>query len=201
MVLPGCNSKISSIFFSDRKKVLKHHPDKKASSTSSEFTNSLYLAGINQNTNDDAFFKCIQKAHEVLTNPEKRRQFDSVDPVFMELEEDMPTASEIKVSSNPIYLYILREFMLLTFFFGCCCRTRSWTFSLPLALSSIFTRAFPKSNLSLALVILTLARKRLKASTTFGIILIAGGASNGLIKKSTRAVTGLFSFTLDIGLC
>lgn len=83
--------------------MLKHHPDKKASSTSSEISNSLYLAGVNQNTNDDAFFKCIQKAHEVLTNPEKRRQFDSVDPVFMDLEEDMPTASEIKVS--PIYLY------------------------------------------------------------------------------------------------
>ena len=97
-------------YFTDRKKVLKHHPDKKASSTSSETSNSLYLAGVNQNTNDDAFFKCIQKAHEVLTNPERRRQFDSVDPVFMEFEEDMPTASEIKVSL--IYLlfffYILR---------------------------------------------------------------------------------------------
>ena len=32
---------------------------------------------------------------------------------------------------------------------------------------------------------------------TFGIILIAGGVSNGLIKKSTRVVTGLFFvFTL-----
>jgi DnaJ family protein C protein 2 len=105
-------------YLADRKKVLKHHPDKKASSTSSEFSNSLYLAGVNQNTNDDAFFKCIQKAHEVLTNSEKRRQFDSVDPVFMELEEDMPTASEIKVSPNlfSFFLYILRGLM----FFGCC---------------------------------------------------------------------------------
>jgi DnaJ homolog subfamily C member 2 len=92
-----------SSYFADRKKVLKHHPDKKASSTSNEASNSLYLAGVNQNTNDDAFFKCIQKAHEVLTNPEKRRQFDSVDPVFMDLEEDMPTASEIKVC--PIHLH------------------------------------------------------------------------------------------------
>jgi len=76
---------------------LKHHPDKKAGSTSASATNSLYLAGVNQNTNDDAFFKCIQKAHEVLTNAEKRRQFDSVDPVFMELEEDMPSEKEVKV--------------------------------------------------------------------------------------------------------
>src|SRR4051794_28847410 len=47
-----------------RKKVLRHHPDKKAAAGSSE---------------DDSFFKCIQKAHEILTDPVKRRQFDSVD--------------------------------------------------------------------------------------------------------------------------
>ncbi|RDB28231.1 Zuotin, partial [Hypsizygus marmoreus] len=71
-----------------RKKVLKHHPDKKASTE----TPSSIL-GI-QNTNDDAFFKCIQKAHEVLTNAEKRRQFDSVDPAFIEAEEDLTTITE-----------------------------------------------------------------------------------------------------------
>jgi DnaJ family protein C protein 2 len=48
-----------------RKKVLKHHPDKKAASGSNE---------------DDGFFKCIQKATETLSDPVKRRQFDSVDP-------------------------------------------------------------------------------------------------------------------------
>ena len=70
---------------SDRKKVLKHHPDKKA--------------GVPGHTaNDDAFFKCIQKAHEVLTNPERRRQFDSVDPYYMLLEEDVPTASQFKAT-------------------------------------------------------------------------------------------------------
>ncbi|KAI1259059.1 DnaJ domain-containing protein [Xylariaceae sp. FL1019] len=47
-----------------RKKVLKHHPDKKAAQG---------------NTEDDNFFKCIQKATEVLLDPVKRRQFDSVD--------------------------------------------------------------------------------------------------------------------------
>ena len=66
----------------DRKKVLKHHPDKKA--------------GLAGDSNDDAFFKCIQKALEVLSNKEKRRQFDSVDPYYLELENDMPTSSEIK---------------------------------------------------------------------------------------------------------
>ncbi|KAG9229188.1 DnaJ domain-containing protein [Amylocarpus encephaloides] len=47
-----------------RKKVLRHHPDKKAAAGSTE---------------DDSFFKCIQKATEVLLDPAKRRQFDSVD--------------------------------------------------------------------------------------------------------------------------
>lgn len=84
----------------DRKKVLKHHPDKKVSTVTQNDTYT-YL-GIRQNTNDDAFFKCIQKAYEVLAHPEKRRQFDSVDPVLMELEDDVPTASEFKASAKLI---------------------------------------------------------------------------------------------------
>ncbi|KIY48937.1 DnaJ-domain-containing protein [Fistulina hepatica ATCC 64428] len=81
-----------------RKKVLKHHPDKKvtASGSSTPITASSLLAGVNLNTNDDAFFKCIQKAHEVLTHPEKRRQFDSVDPEFVESMEDDPKAADVK---------------------------------------------------------------------------------------------------------
>ena len=62
--------------------MLKHHPDKKAT-----------IAG---ETNDDAFFKCIQKAMDVLTNSERRRQFDSVDPHFQSQEEDVPTAAQLK---------------------------------------------------------------------------------------------------------
>lgn len=65
-----------------RKKVLKHHPDKKA--------------GISHSTNDDAFFKCIQKAFDILTHPDKRRQFDSVDAYYLALEEDAPTAADFK---------------------------------------------------------------------------------------------------------
>ncbi|KAI9569341.1 hypothetical protein HD554DRAFT_608948 [Boletus coccyginus] len=74
----------AQIKIAHRKKVLKHHPDKKA--------------GQSHTTNDDAFFKCIQKAHEVLTHPERRRQFDSVDPYFLALEEDAPTAADFKGS-------------------------------------------------------------------------------------------------------
>ncbi|GBE83640.1 Zuotin [Sparassis crispa] len=70
-----------------RKKVLKHHPDKKA--------------GLAGDSNDDAFFKCIQKAMEVLTNPERRRQFDSVDPYYDLLEADVPTAAQMKNAKDP----------------------------------------------------------------------------------------------------
>lgn len=48
-----------------RKRVLKHHPDKKAASGSK--------------LDEDDFFKCIQKAFEVLMDSNRRRQFDSVD--------------------------------------------------------------------------------------------------------------------------
>lgn len=46
--------------------MLKHHPDKKAA-----------LHG--GKTHDDRFFKCIQKAYDILMDPVKRRQWDSVD--------------------------------------------------------------------------------------------------------------------------
>lgn len=61
----------------DRRKVLRHHPDKKAA-----------VSG----TSDDAFFKCIQKAHETLTNNERRRQFDSVD---WNIEDEVPTPKNV----------------------------------------------------------------------------------------------------------
>jgi DnaJ family protein C protein 2 len=61
-----------------RRKVLKHHPDKKAA------------AGKAQ---DDQFFKCIQKATEVLLDPVKRRQYDSVDEAA---DVEPPTKSETK---------------------------------------------------------------------------------------------------------
>lgn len=85
----------------DRKKVLKHHPDKKVTSATPPTNSLLQFSGIN--TNDDAFFKCIQKAHEVLNHSEKRRQFDSVDPQLVDWEEDLPTQSSIKVCYTPIH--------------------------------------------------------------------------------------------------
>ncbi|KAI0037018.1 DnaJ domain-containing protein [Vararia minispora EC-137] len=70
-----------------RKKVLKHHPDKKA--------------GAAGETNDDAFFKCISKAMDVLTNPEKRRQYDSVDFGLQDIEDDVPTPAQVTKAADP----------------------------------------------------------------------------------------------------
>lgn len=61
-----------------RKKVLKHHPDKKAAQGRTE---------------DDQFFKCIQKATEVLLDPVKRRQYDSVDE---EADVEPPTKKQVQ---------------------------------------------------------------------------------------------------------
>lgn len=61
-----------------RKKVLKHHPDKKAAAGATE---------------DDNFFKCIQKANEILLDPVKRRQWDSVDEGA---NVEPPTKKQIK---------------------------------------------------------------------------------------------------------
>lgn len=61
-----------------RKKVLRHHPDKKAAAGSTE---------------DDSFFKCIQKATEILLDPVKRRQYDSVDE---HADVEPPTKKQLK---------------------------------------------------------------------------------------------------------
>lgn len=68
-----------------RKKVLKHHPDKKAAIGRSD---------------DDNFFKCIQKATEVLLDPVKRRQYDSVDEGA---EVEPPTKKQLQSSKVDYY--------------------------------------------------------------------------------------------------
>ncbi|KAG0147793.1 hypothetical protein CROQUDRAFT_655811 [Cronartium quercuum f. sp. fusiforme G11] len=70
-----------------RKKVLRHHPDKKA--------------GQAGNSNDDSFFKCIAKAYEVLSDPIKRRQFDSVDEMID--DTDVPTDKDVSTSPTAFF--------------------------------------------------------------------------------------------------
>ncbi|KAF1826693.1 DnaJ-domain-containing protein [Dissoconium aciculare CBS 342.82] len=68
-----------------RKKVLKHHPDKKAASGKDE---------------NDSFFKCIQRAHEILSDPVKRRQFDSVDEAA---EVEPPNKKDVQKKPGNFY--------------------------------------------------------------------------------------------------
>lgn len=68
-----------------RKKVLKHHPDKKAASGQDE---------------NDNFFKCIQRATEVLQDPVKRRQFDSVDE---HADREPPSKKDVQKKPGNFY--------------------------------------------------------------------------------------------------
>lgn len=62
-----------------RKIVLRHHPDKRK--------------GQGENINpDDDYFTCITRAYEFLGNPQKRRSYDSIDPLF---SDELPTQSEL----------------------------------------------------------------------------------------------------------
>jgi len=67
--------------------VLKHHPDKRAAAGNHE---------------DDGFFKCIQKATEVLSDPDKRRQYDSVDE-----NADVEPPSKKEASKSPATFFKL----------------------------------------------------------------------------------------------
>jgi len=58
-----------------KKKVLKHHPDKRRH------------AGLTVKDEENDYFTCITRAFEVLGVPAKRKSYDSVDPKF---DDDVP---------------------------------------------------------------------------------------------------------------
>ncbi|KAJ3370657.1 DnaJ (Hsp40), sub C, member 2 [Allomyces arbusculus] len=64
-----------------RRRVLQYHPDK------------LQASAAPGATDLDATFKCIQKAHEILSDPVKRMQYDSVDPA---IDFTIPSDLDIK---------------------------------------------------------------------------------------------------------
>ena len=57
------------VFYSDRQKVLRHHPDKRK-------------AAGEEIRSDDDYFTCITRAYETLSVAARRRAYDSVDPDF-----------------------------------------------------------------------------------------------------------------------
>ncbi|TIC13661.1 DnaJ-domain-containing protein [Wallemia mellicola] len=72
-----------------KKKILRHHPDKKA--------------GRGGDANDDSFFKCVAKALEILDNPERRRQFDSIDESIDDKIPDVKFKGDFFAVYGPVF--------------------------------------------------------------------------------------------------
>lgn len=72
-----------------RRRVVKHHPDKLKQNP------RVRTTVANPNLEDDSFFKLIQKAWQVLTDPGRKADYDAFDPTFDEtLPEDREYATE-----------------------------------------------------------------------------------------------------------
>ena len=72
-----------------RRRVVKHHPDKLKQNPRNRTTIG------NPNLEDDSFFKLIQKAWQVLTDPGRKADYDACDPTFDEcVPEDREYATE-----------------------------------------------------------------------------------------------------------
>ncbi|KAJ8983060.1 hypothetical protein NQ317_013266 [Molorchus minor] len=72
-----------------RKKVLKHHPDKRKA------------LGEEVKADDD-YFTCITMAYETLGTPIRRKAYDSVDPEF---DNALPSGSELKKDFYEVFSY------------------------------------------------------------------------------------------------
>ena len=67
----------NKLFVLDRKKVLRHHPDKKSS----------HKLALPPGVNEHGYFTCITQAYETLSTITGRQAFDSIDPTF---DDDVP---------------------------------------------------------------------------------------------------------------
>lgn len=76
-----------------RKKVLKHHPDKRK-------------ALGEEIKPDDDYFTNITMAYEVLGNLQKRRAYDSVDPEF---DNNIPSSSDIKRDFYKVFFLLFQH--------------------------------------------------------------------------------------------
>jgi DnaJ family protein C protein 2 len=79
-----------------RRRVLKYHPDKKAQSDNA-------TSGKPKNPDDDHFFKCVQKSYELLSDPVRRRQYDSVDSYYSDEIPDRNDKSEFFSLYGPVF--------------------------------------------------------------------------------------------------
>ena len=82
-----------------RRRVVRHHPDKLKQ-------NPRRRDLINPNLEDDSFFKLIQKAWQVLTDPGRRADFDACDPTFDETipeDKEYATEEEFLAAFGPVF--------------------------------------------------------------------------------------------------
>lgn len=70
--------------FTDRRMVLKYHPDKRKKDEQLDIPKELKLHD---------YFTCITKAFEQLSNLESRQSYDSVDP---SVDDTTPTSYNVK---------------------------------------------------------------------------------------------------------
>ncbi|XP_039219708.1 dnaJ homolog subfamily C member 2 isoform X2 [Crotalus tigris] len=74
--------------------VLKHHPDKRKA------------AGEQIGEGDNDYFTCITKAYETLSDPTKRRAFNSIDPTF---DNAVPSKSEAKENFFEVFVPVFER--------------------------------------------------------------------------------------------
>lgn len=78
-------------FCTDRKLLLKYHPDKKSnSSTAASTTTSASTPPSSTSGESDALFLTIQKAYDTLSDETKRRAYDSQ----FDFDESIPSGNE-----------------------------------------------------------------------------------------------------------
>jgi len=84
-----------------RSRVLSYHPDKIAQRMGK---------GKGRNQKDDAIFKCIQKAFEVMTDPDRKAAFDSVDPTFSDIipGDKLPANADFYEVFGPVFEHNVR---------------------------------------------------------------------------------------------
>ncbi|CAH1784542.1 unnamed protein product [Owenia fusiformis] len=88
-----CHATEDQIKRAYKKKVLKHHPDKRKA------------RGEKVKEGDDDYFSCVTRAYETLGVPVKRRAFDSVDPEFNDdiPEKDKESREEFFEVFRPVF--------------------------------------------------------------------------------------------------
>jgi DnaJ homolog subfamily C member 2 len=82
-----------------RRRVVRHHPDKLKQ-------NPRSCALRNPNLEDDSFFKLIQKAWQVLTDPGRKADYEACDPTFDESvpeDREYATVEEFCAAFGPVF--------------------------------------------------------------------------------------------------